>query len=101
MGKWALRKNHSLANYLLTLYRWDSMVRGVRVPTRFGKGKEMARMQTPQGEGWRKVPSVTTGGAAFFYARRNPSTDQREWFMYDRELKEWRYSDEDGHTITL
>lgn len=60
----------------------------------------MAKMQTPQGDAWRKCPSVTHGGAPYFWARRNPDTDAREWYVYDRARQEWRYTDEDNRTIS-
>jgi len=41
----------------------------------------------PKGEGWRKCPSVTYGGAKYFWFRRLP--DRLEWYTYDRIAKEW------------
>jgi len=37
------------------------------------------------------VPSVTYGGAPSFWFRRNPETDEREWFTYDRFLRCWKF----------
>lgn len=44
---------------------------------------------TPKGEGWSKYPSVTTGGKAFFWARRH--NGQRQWFVWNRAEKCWEY----------
>lgn len=46
----------------------------------------------PKGEGWEKVPSVTYGGAKYFWYRRLP--DKREWYVYDRIIKEWVFKEE-------
>ncbi len=42
-------------------------------------------------DGWSRMPSVTKrpGGAAHFYYRRNPATDQREWWL--KINGEWTY----------
>ena len=42
----------------------------------------------PKGEGWRKCPSVTPGGSAYFYARRSPTSGARQWYMRDRDTRE-------------
>ena len=48
----------------------------------------------PDGEGWRKVPEVTYGGAPDFWHRRNPETDALERYAYDRIEGRWRLSGE-------
>ena len=45
----------------------------------------------PAGNGWRKCPSVTTGGRAYFWFRRNPETGEREWFSWNRIERRWQY----------
>jgi len=51
----------------------------------------------PAGDGWRLVPSVTTGGAPSFWYRRNPATDHSEWVSYDRIMRGW-YVIREGRT---
>lgn len=55
----------------------------------------------PAGDGWRRCPSVTYGGAPFFWFRRNPETDAREWFSYDRIARAWSHHDEDGRALPM
>lgn len=50
----------------------------------------------PAGEGWRKVPSVTYGGAPAFWYRRDPQ-DRSEWVSYDRIMRGW-YRLREGRT---
>ena len=49
---------------------------------------------TPIGEGWNRLPSVTPGGAAYFYARRSPLNGNRQWYMRDRATGRWEYHEE-------
>jgi hypothetical protein len=44
----------------------------------------------PKGEGWHKVPSVTSGGKPFFWWRRTPA-GKCEWFVWSRRLGAWEY----------
>lgn len=53
----------------------------------------------PKGEGWVKTPSVTTGGKRYFWFRRNPKTDKREWFIWNRIYAQWVYQNEDGNIM--
>ena len=46
----------------------------------------------PAGEGWRKVPSVYTGGASHFWHRR--TADALEWLAYDRVMRSWCHTRE-------
>ena len=43
----------------------------------------------PAGEGWRKCPAVTYGGAPSFWTRRDPATDCRQWVTYNRIAGAW------------
>lgn len=45
---------------------------------------------TPQGTGWRKVPSVTTGGQPFFWYRRDEQGPQ--WYAWNRRTQQWEYN---------
>lgn len=47
-------------------------------------------------DGWKECPSVTAGGRAVFYFRRDPLTDRRQWILWDREARAWIFADEDG-----
>lgn len=44
-------------------------------------------VKRPAGEGWRLVPSVTTGGAPSFWHRRTATG--LEWVAYDRIARAW------------
>lgn len=43
----------------------------------------------PEGEGWKKCASVGYFGAPHFWYRRHPEHGRRQWFTYDRQLKQW------------
>ena len=47
-------------------------------------------------DGWRKMPSVTVrpGGSQHFYYRRNPDTDEREWYL--KIDGEWTHRTDDA-----
>lgn len=44
----------------------------------------------PDGDGWVKVPSVTYGGAPYFWHRRTDTA--LEWQTYDRGARAWRFT---------
>ena len=52
-------------------------------------------------EGFREMPSVSPGGKPYFYFRRNPDTDHREWILWDRTEKRWIRQDENPDTGTV
>ena len=49
-------------------------------------------MRRPHGEGWEKVPSVTTGGKPFFWYRRVDG--RRQWWVWDRAVRQWVFREE-------
>jgi hypothetical protein len=48
-------------------------------------------MRLVYGEGWRRVPAVTTGGKAYFYYRRVvlAGASVRQWVVWDRVLGQY------------
>jgi len=50
----------------------------------------------PQGKGWVKVASVTTGGKGFFWFR--VTEKGREWWVWDRVKLEWVFESSDKKT---
>jgi hypothetical protein len=53
-----------------------------------------SRKGTPQGAGWLEMPSVWSGGKSHFWFRRNPDTDAREWYMWDRVKRQWTFKED-------
>ncbi len=48
-----------------------------------------SRDKKPLGKGWRKMPSIMTGGKPFFWTRRNEQ-GLREWYFWDRVTRSWK-----------
>ena len=40
------------------------------------------------------MPSVWSGGKSHFWFRRNPDTDAREWYMWDRVKRQWTFKED-------
>ncbi len=49
---------------------------------------------TLQRDGWKEMPSVTAGGRAVFYFRRDPVTDRRQWIVWDRDERAWMFRED-------
>lgn len=43
---------------------------------------------------WKECPSVTKGGKPVFYFRRDPSTDARQWIVWDRYAQQWDFRED-------
>lgn len=50
---------------------------------------EAKKGDKPDGEGWEKVASATSGGPRFFWYRRH--NGERQWYRWDRVKKAWGY----------
>ena len=50
----------------------------------------------PEGLGWKKVHSVTSGGKSYFWFRR--LKNRREWFVWNRFSLKWELVVERTHS---
>jgi hypothetical protein len=48
---------------------------------------------------WRKAPSVTTGGKAYFWVTFKTPQGGKRWVVWDRVEQQWAVTDEDNKPL--